>query len=204
VMANCGTRARLLCFSTVHRNPHFVLGLQNCGVRYARISNPAMLLEAVELILAEVAQFENNRPRFQIVHRFSQGSCAPGEEISAIQLEHGGSHVQLPLALAQRFVFNYLAEHRQIALDSSQIASGLKGWFYREHAGNSGLRQVTRIRVATIKVLVQRIRRAMASAFAKVQVKRDPCDVLRSLPAEGSKRVLYKLLADVHWDHPSH
>jgi hypothetical protein len=50
-------------------------------------------------------------------------------------------------------------------------------------------------------VLVQRIREAMASTFAKAQVNFDPCDVLRSWPAEGSTTVLYKLHADVHWDH---
>jgi hypothetical protein len=83
-----------------------------------------------------------------------------------------------------------------------QIVSGLSGdWFYREHASNSGRRQVKKIRRATVKVLVQRIREAMASTFAKAHTRFDPCDVLRSWPAEGSTRVLYKLHADVHWDH---
>lgn len=196
---------RLLCFCTAHRNPHFVLGLEKCGARYTRISSPAMLLEAIELLLAEVSELQRTGPCFQIIHRFSRGRCAPGEEISAIQFAHGSNLFQLPLALTQRLVFDFLAQHRRIAVDAMQIVSGLSsGWFYRDHAGNSGLRQIARIRVATVKVLVQRIRKAMAAMFARAQMKCDPCDVLRSFPAEGSRRILYKLHANVRWDHFPH
>jgi hypothetical protein len=37
--------------------------------------------------------------------------------------------------------------------------------------------------------------------FARAQVKYDPCNVLRSISILGSRRVLYKLIADVRWDH---
>jgi hypothetical protein len=198
----CNVQPRLLCFSTAHRNPRFVLAVEKCSARYVRVSTPALLLEAIDLLLAEMNEIQRNGPCFRIIHRFSQGSCAPGEEISAVLLANGRNFFQLPLALAQRFVLDFLAQHRRIALDSLQIVSGLSGdWFYREHASNSGQRQVKKIRRATVKVLVQRIREAMASTFTKAQVKFDPCDVLRSWPAEGSRRVLYKLHADVHWDH---
>jgi len=198
----CGGRARILCFSTAHRNPRFVLELEKRGARYSRINTPSMLLEAIDLLLAQEAEFQRSGPCFRIVHRFSRGyCCAPGEEISAIQLAHHGGIFQLPLPLAQRFVFNFVAEHRQTAMDSSQIVSGLSDWFYREHAGNSGVRQITRIRIATVKVLMQRIRGAMKSTFASAQVRWDPHDVLRSFPAEGTRRVLYRLRSDVQWDH---
>jgi hypothetical protein len=89
-----------------------------------------------------------------------------------------------------------------LALDSHQIASGLDGeWFYREHAANSGHKQLRKIRTATVKVLVQRIREALKSSFAAAHLRFDSRDVLRSCPAEGSRRVLYKLCADVQWLH---
>jgi hypothetical protein len=195
-----GAAPRILCFSTTRRNPRFVLELGKCGVRYARISDPAMLIESMEILLAEETDFELTGPRFCIAHRFSQGTCAPGEEVAAIEL-HSGGFFQLPLSLSQRLVFNLLAESRGIALDSFQIVARLNGWFYRDHGLNSGVRQSVKVRVATIKVLVQRIRQAMASTFVKADLKCDPDSVLRSFPAEGSKRALYLLHADIRWDH---
>jgi hypothetical protein len=198
----CSVRPRVLCYSTAHRNSEFVLAVKKFGARYVRVNGPEMLLEAIELLLTEMAHLEGKGPCFQIVHRFSQGSCAPGEEITAIHLVHDGNVFQLPLALAQRFVFDFLAQHRRIALDSLQIVSGLSAdWFYRDHAANSGHRQVKKVRWPTVKVLVQRIRDAMAATFTQAQVRFNPADVLRSRPAEGSKRVLYQFHADVHWRH---
>lgn len=197
----CTLRPRLLCFSSVHRNPQFVLAVQKCGARYVRVSSPEMLLEAIELLIAEVDDLEYKGPRFQIVHRFSQGICTPGEEISAVLLTHSGDFLQLHLGLAERFVFDFLAQ-RRIAVDSLQIISGLAGdRFYREHAANSGERQVKKIRRPAVKVLTQRIRDAMASTFGRARVGFDPYDVLRSCPAEGTNRVLYKLCAEVRWRH---
>ena len=48
----CKVRPRLLCFSTAHRNPHFVLGIEKSGARYVRVANPSMLIEAVDLLVA--------------------------------------------------------------------------------------------------------------------------------------------------------
>ncbi len=196
-----GAPCRILCFSAAQRNPDFVLDLTKFGVRYVRISQFAMLLEAIELQLIEIAKIERAGPCFRVQHRFSRGSCAPGEEIAAIKLIQNGDFYQLPLALSARFTFNCLAENRSIALDAFQIASTLNGWFYRAHGLNSGIRQTTKVRVATVKVLVQRIRQAMASTFAKAGLTCDPCDVLRSFNAEGSRRALYRLRADIRWEH---
>jgi len=201
-MVMSGTRASLLCFSSVHRNPRFVLALEKCDARYVRISNLAMLLDAIEVVIARAREIQLNGPCFRIIHGFSRGTCAPGEEITAIQFAHDGSFLQLPLALPQRLAFDFLGQHRRIALDSSQIATGLGDWFYREHALNGGKRQVIKIRPASVKVLVRRIRSALSATFARANVKYDPREVLRSFPAEGSNKVLYKLHADVHWDHP--
>lgn len=202
-MCIAGSTGRILCFSAIHRSPRFVLVLQNCGARYVRISDTSMLLEAIELLVAEIAELERNRPCFRITHRFSQGTCAPGEEIEIIECAHNGDFLQLPLALSARFVFNCLAENRSHALDAFQIASTLSaGWFYRDHAKNSGVRQTTKVRVATIKVLIQRIRKAMTSVFAGMGLTYNPYDVVQSFPAEGSKRALYRLNnATVKWNH---
>jgi len=198
----CSVRPRILCFSTVHRNPRFVLGIEKCGARYVRVANPSMLVEAIELLVAEMNELERDGPCFQILHRYSQGTCAPGEEVSAVLLADHGEFRQLPLAVVERLVFDFLAQHRRIALDSSQIVSGLAGgWFYREHAANSGHREVKRVRRATVKIIVQRIRDAMTSTFTKAHARFDPRDVLRSCPAGGTNRVLYKLHADVRWHH---
>jgi hypothetical protein len=197
-----GARPRLLCFSTAHRNPHFVIEIEKCGARYVRVSGSSILLEAIDLLLAEMNELQHNGLCFQIIHRFSQGSCAPGEEVSAALLVHHGEFFQLPLAVVERLVFDLLAQHRRIAMDSMQIVSSLSGdWFYRDHASNSGRKQVKKIRRAAVKVLVQRIREAIASTFAKAGLRSNPYDVLRSCPAEGTNRVLYRLHGDVRWHH---
>lgn len=196
-----GSTTSILCFSVNHRNPRFVLEVMKCGARYVRVGNPAMLVEAVEILLAETAQTLHSGPCFRIRHRFSLGSCAPGEEISVIELLQNGISFQLPLSLSSRLLFNYIAENRTLALDAFQIASGLNGWFYREHGLNGGVRQTAKVRVARVKVLVQRIRRAMAATFEKAALTCNAYDVLRSFPAEGSKRALYRLRADIRWDH---
>lgn len=198
----CSPRPRVLCFSTIQRNPQFVLQIERLGARYVRIVTPENLVDAVELLLAEMNDFERNGPQFEIVHLFAQGPiCAPGEEISAVLLPFNGRSYQLPLGLAQRFVFDFLAQ-RRLAVDSLQIVSGLAGsWFFKDHALNSGQRQVRKIRRATVKVLVQRIREAIAATLEEAQLRLDPRDVLRSCYAEGTKRVLYKLHADIRWRH---
>lgn len=197
-MALCNPHGRILCFSTVPRNSEFVLGLEKCGTRYIRVVDANSLLEAVDLTISDVRSNSIARPSFLIAHRFSNGHCLPGEEIGSVLADNGGRFVQLSLALAQRFVFDFLARNRGIAMDSLQITSGIRGnWFYREHASNSGLRQSVKIRPATIKVLIQRIRNAMARA----DVRFDPYIVLRAIPVEGSKRAVYRLDADVSWLH---
>ncbi len=195
-------RPRVLCYSTVHRNPSLVLNLQKCGARYARVSGPETLIEAIELLLCEMNEIEYHRPSFRIVHRYSRGTCRPGEEVTAVMWSNGGDFLHVPLGLAERLVFDLLARHRRIPLDSLQIVSTFRGDpFFQEHALNSGQRQVGRVRRPTVKVHVQRIRSAMASAFTSAHLLFNPKDVVRSGLAEGTNKVLYKLHADVRWQH---
>jgi hypothetical protein len=198
----CRARPRLLSFSTVHRNPRFVLDAEKHGARYVRVENIPMLVEAIELFAAETNELERDGPFFQILHRYSQGTCAPGEEVSAVLLADHGEFRQLPLAVVERLLFDFLAQHRRIAMDSLQIVSGLNGgWFYREHAANSGHKQIKRLRRATVKVIIQRIRDSMTSTFGVAHLGFDSRNVLRSCLAEGTNRVLYRLDADVKWHH---
>jgi hypothetical protein len=200
-------RPRILCFSSIHRNPQFVLSVQKTGACYVRVADTGMLLEALDLLFAEMNTLESGGPSFVIVHKFSQGgfapgTCAPGEEISAIMLHEGGNCFQLPLGIAERFTFEILAQHHHLALDSRQIAAYADGdWFFRDHALNSGHRLITKIRGASVKVRAQRIRQAMGSVFTKAHLGFDAHAVLRSCLAEGTNRVLYKLHARVEWHH---
>jgi hypothetical protein len=203
VIGACDVAPRVLCFSAAHRNSDFVRAIQKYGAGYVRVSDSAMLLEAIDLLLADMDELRRNGPCFHMLHRFSHGACGPGEEAAAVLYPCAGELFQLPLALSGRLVFNFLAEHPRIAFDSKQIASGLRGgWFYRDHAANSGVRQLVKVRVPAVKVIIQRSREAMSVAFEHAHVRIDPFDVLQSLPAAGSgNRILYKLKAEVIFRH---
>lgn len=196
-----GGEFRVLCYSTIPRNPRLALEIEKRGARYVRIADPAMLVEWIEFSRAEMAQFAKDGPCFRILHRFSQGTCGPGEEIAKIELVYGGKAFQLHLSLSQRFVFDFLARNRSTALDALQITSGLHGWFYRDHGKNGGTRYTTKVRVPTVKVITQRLRQAMAKCFTEAGLPADPYNVLRTFHAEGSNRALYRLHAHVQWDH---
>ena len=192
---------RILCYSSVPRNPNFVLEIEKRGARYVRATEPAMLAEWIAITYADLAGFARGGPNFRIVHRFSQGSCAPGEAIDVVELWVRGKPFQLHLSLSQRFVFDLLARNRSVALDAFQIASGVRGWFYRDHGKNGGFRYTTKVCVPTVKVVAQRIRQAMANTFVEAGLPADPYNVLRSFYAEGSRRALYRLHAHIHWEH---
>ena len=202
VIGVCSLRPRLLCFATVHRSPQFILKVQNAGARYVRLGNNGMLLEAIEVLVTEINGLEKDGPNFVVVHKLSQGTCAPGEEVFAVMLKERDHLLHLPLALAERLVFEVLAQHPNVALDSLQIASQIGGdWFFRDHGLNRGWRQLTRIKRASVKVRVQRIRAAMASCFIEAHLGFDPYEILRSCPTSTNK-VLYRLNGHVEWHHP--
>jgi hypothetical protein len=203
-IAMCDVAPRLLCFSTAHRNAQIVLDIEKCGARYARVSDPPTLVEAIELLLADMDDLRRNRPCFHILHRFAhENRCSEGEEVSAVLFPRSATDPQLRLALSERLVFNFLAQHHRLAYDARQISAALSGaWFYRDHAANSGVRQRAKIRVPAVKVVVGRIRSAMALKFAEANLQINPLDVLQSLLSAGSgNRVLYKLNADVQFYH---
>ena len=77
VIGICMPRPRLLCFSSAHRNPHFVLGVQKSGARYVRISSPEMLLEAVDLLVAEIHEAGGTDRAFRSSIGFLKASALP-------------------------------------------------------------------------------------------------------------------------------
>ena len=201
VIGQCDVGPRLLCFSAAHRNEQFIQAIQRCGARYVRVGDAAMLLEAIALLLADMEELRRNGPSLHIIHRFARGICAPGETVDACLLA-GAPDPQLHLALSERLTLDYLSRHRRIGLDARQIAAGLNGeWFYRDHGVNSGVRQSTRVRTPAVKVIIGRIRDALAFKSAEAHLGIDPFDVIQSLPAAGSNRVLYKLRADCRIIH---
>jgi hypothetical protein len=200
-LCQASSGSRILCFSTTPRNVRFAMELGKCGARYVRASDAAMLMEAIELLSSEMHDLKQSGLCFHVVHSFSHGVCGPGEMISGIELCQGAALFQLRLALSQRFLFNLLAENRGVALDAFQIAAGLSCRFYREHGVNAGMRQTIKVRVATVKVLVRRIRQAMADVFSEAGLHCDPYEVLRTFTPEGSSRALYRLHADTRWQH---
>lgn len=189
---------QLLCFSTAHRNAQFVLAIEKSGARYARISDAALLVEAIELLLANMEGLRRNGPCFHILHRFARGGCAPGEECAAAVLLPRAPHPQLRLALSERCVFNVLASHRRVAFDARQIVATLTGdWRYRDYGANAGVVQRIKVRVPAVRVCIDRIRRAIGLKAAEAHLRIDPYDVVESLPTVGSNRVLYRLNAEV-------
>ena len=79
----CDVAPRLLCFSTAHRNPQFVLDVERCGARYVRVADLPMLVDAIDVVLAGIEGLRRNGPYFEVRHRFSRGCCAPGELVEA-------------------------------------------------------------------------------------------------------------------------
>jgi len=96
---NVGSQFALLFYRA--RNLDFVFRIQRCGARYVRVSDAQMLLEALDLLFTEMRHLQRQGPSFLISHRFAQDDCcAPGEEISAVELACDGNTFQLRLALA--------------------------------------------------------------------------------------------------------
>jgi hypothetical protein len=152
--------------------------------------------------------FERSRRRvhsaikFRIIHRFSAHGrdCAPGEEVFAIFLVIGDRAIQIPLALALRLLFDYLARHRYAGQSAGQIAAGMRTPFYRNHAANSGVVMLRAFSRPAVKEYVWRIRRSLAAAFERERVAFEPSEILASNMGEGNE-ALYRLRAAVEWIH---
>ena len=163
------------------------------------------VIQKVDLLLAELREVAGRGPRFRIVHRLREpgADCLPGEEISFILLIHRGREYLLPLSLALRILFDYLARHRRLPQNAVQIVSGMRvDAFYTRHGANAqaGVRQTRRFGRSAVKEYIARLRRALEVTFREAGARPDPFAVLVSEPTEGNE-VRYRLRATVEWVH---
>ena len=163
------------------------------------------VFQEIEFLLAEGDRSLASGPNFTIVHSHShsEGGCWPGEEIAFISYIYRSREFPLRLPATLRILFDYFAQHRHFPQTASQVESGVKAdEFYVRHGLSAGTTRKTtrRIRRASIKQYVSRIREALGWVFQEAGVDLEPCNVLLSEATVG-KEVFYRLKANVHWVH---
>jgi hypothetical protein len=164
-----------------------------------------MVLEKVDLILAQLAELRSRGPHFRIEHRFHRAGtdCAPGEEIFAICLIHHRQEYQLHLSLALRILFDYLAHHSRVAQSAGQIEAGIRANpFYAQHASAiMGRKKLTRcISRSAVKVYVQRLRLAIDKTCRQAGLQMSAHAVLISQQTVMNE-VGYRMKAIFKWSH---
>lgn len=164
-----------------------------------------LLFEKVDLLLAELADLRTRGPHFRIHHRFRKPGtgCAPGEEILAVCLVHRGREYCLPLSLALRILFDYLARHSRFRQSASQIESGIRAnRFYAQHGGaamrkESFTRSIPR---SYVRVYIKRLWLALENAFGEAGLLVDTRSVLLSEKTVMNE-IGYRLKATFDWMH---
>jgi len=163
-----------------------------------------IIVEKVDLLLAELVELRSRGPHFRIRHRFGRiAGCSPGEEISVIILVHRGREYCLHLPLALRLLFDYLARHSRFPQSAGQIEVGIRANpFYTEHASAvMGKTKFTRrIPRSAVRVYVQRLRIAIADAMHEAGLQIDPLTIVVSQETV-MKEVGYRLKATFEWVH---
>lgn len=73
---------------------------------HGMFSSDDLVLEKLDLLLAEVALLHTVGPHFRIVHRFRKPGvpCGPGEEIACVHLMHRSREHVVPLSLTLRIL----------------------------------------------------------------------------------------------------
>ena len=169
-------------------------------------NNLSPILNKVDLLVAELAQLRSSGPHFCILFRFRMpGSIdrLPGQEVYAVFVLYRGREYQLRLTLAQRIVFDYLANHRRLAQSVRQIELGIRADpFYTFHGKNANGRTVLTRRIprSSIKEHIRRLLKAIGMAFQEAGIGIDPRNVLLAQKTVGNE-VLYRLKATCSWAH---
>jgi hypothetical protein len=168
----------------------------------------APVVEKVDLLLTELRELRSSGPRFRIIHRFREpgSGCAPGEEVAAIYFVNRSAETLIPLPLALRILFDFLAHHSRFPQNASQIAAAIAVEpFYRYHGTNvpRHSKLTRKISRACVKEFVKRIRRALGDAFVSAGVRYDPATVLIS-EHTVTNEVGYRLKATFDWFHVDH
>jgi hypothetical protein len=160
----------------------------------------SLVVEEVDFLIAEAARLNARGPHFVIVHCWQQpGSrCLAGEEIAAGRFVFRGRGFELErLGVGPLIVLDYLARNRWRPRSASQLAADLNAdAFSVQHGANApkSRKQTRKFTHGAVKVYVERIREAMASAFRQAGANLDPRLVLRSEAG-------YRLIASVEWIH---
>jgi hypothetical protein len=145
---------------------------------------------------------------FKIWHRFrAPGTeCAAGEEVAAVSILPRQGEFHVPLSLTLRLVFDFLARHRHVPLGASQIAASFRvDPFYRQHGRNAlncGT-LIRRVSKSSVRVYIERIRRALALSFREANLRVEPQDVLLSQETVTNE-VGYRLRGTFEWLHTDH
>jgi hypothetical protein len=164
------------------------------------MSDLDLVIEEVDLLVAEAAWMNERGPHFIIVHRWREpgsSGCLPGEEVAQVRLIHRAQEYPLKLGLGPLIEFDYLAHHRWLPINASRLAAEMNADpFCSSHAANAPKfrKRTRRYNHASVKVFAQRIRDAMKLAFRDAEIAMDPRLVLISEPG-------YRLMASVEWIH---
>lgn len=169
-------------------------------------SSPSPFIRKVDLLVAEIRHLRSAGPHFYILCRFRMpGSIErlPGQEVYAVFLMYRGREYQLRLTLAQRIVFDFLANHRRLAQSARQIELGIRADpFYKFHGKNANGHTVLTRRIprSSIKEHIRRLHQAIQVVFQEAGIGIDPRNVLLAQETVGNE-VLYKLKATCSWAH---
>src|SRR5579862_1471015 len=154
------------------------------------------LIQEVDLLIAEAAQLKEVGPCFTIIHRHwvPGTACCAGEEIAIVALAHRAHEIFLPLSLAERLLFDYLAHH-WLPKTATQIETDMRRIDFYVHHGSNASRsnQMTRrFARSGVKASVHKIRQALARTFKEAGLNLDPAEVLISERMTGNE-VMYRL-----------
>lgn len=162
---------------------------------------PQPILRVLRLVASEPPK--SPAIKFRIIHRFRKAGtiCLPGEEITAVYVINRNHEGLVPLPLALRFLFDYLACHRHMPQSATQIAAGIRtSAFYRKHGMNAGLPSRRKVSRSAIKEYIKRIRRALDLIFCEKSSGQDASQLIASVKTVGNE-VQYRLCASVEWVH---
>lgn len=163
------------------------------------------VLNTVDVMLAEARRIRSAEIDLRIIHRLRipGTECLQGEEIFAAFWIFRGREYQLPLALSQLILLDYLARHSRVAQSAKQIELGIRSdAFYREHGRNAKCRKalVRQIPRSAVREHIRRLHKAIAFVFHKANLPLDPRRVL-VVTETVSNEVGYQLRANCHWTH---
>jgi len=161
-----------------------------------------LVLEEIDVLLAESRELASVGPHFKIVHRSRDAGwgCLPGEDVVAAYLSYRARDYQLQFSTTTTLLFDFLARHRRIAQTASEIERSIRSDAFCIAQRRRIQRPKALPHRTSIKMHVKRIRVALASAFKDAGFLLDPADVLISQVTNGNQ-VAYQLRATIAWQH---